>query len=69
MVGFFVWIFLGGDPEIYEVNVFDYLTIPIVLAGFICALTIIPRNRLALKLVSSILNGILLILALGYAFL
>ncbi|MCL2378113.1 MAG: zinc ribbon domain-containing protein [Defluviitaleaceae bacterium] len=61
--------FLGGDPYLEEVNTFDYLTIPVALAGIITAVALIPNRRIVLKIISIVLNAILLLGAFGWVFL
>jgi len=67
-VAFVFFSILGGDYFLQEVNLFDYLTIPVSLAGIICAFVMIPRGRTALKVISCILNGFFLLGALGWVF-
>ena len=57
---------LGGDPEIYEVNIFDYLTIPISAAALVSAFVTIPRGRTVLKVISIILSAFFLVGSIGW---
>jgi len=67
-VAFFFFAFLGGDPDIEEVNIFDYvafgLAVPAVLAAFLT----IPKQRKGLYITSIILSILMLLGTAGWAF-
>ena len=66
VLGFIALGILGGDLYLQEVNIFDYLTIPITLAGIAAGILTIPKYRLTLKITSIALNALILIGAIGW---
>jgi len=69
LIAFITFGILGGDYALNEVNIFDWLTIPISLAAIIIALVCIPRERTALKVVSIIIAVLFFIGSIGWVFL
>ena len=67
-VAFITFGFLGGDYYLQEINVFDYLTIPISLAALISAVVLIPNKRIILKVICIILSAFLLLGSIGWVF-
>ena len=66
VIGFITFGILGGDYTLNEVNIFDYLTIPISIAAVIVAIITIPRYRRVLKIISIVLNVFLLVGSIGW---
>ena len=44
VVAFFIFIYLGGDASIYEVNAFDYVAMLISIAAFVFTFILIPKT-------------------------
>jgi len=65
-LGFITFAFLGGDYATYEVNVFDWLTIPISLGALILAAVF--KGNIVLKVINIIIAGFLLVGSLGWVF-
>ena len=69
LIGIIFFGALGGDYYLNEVNMFDYLTIPVSLTALITAIVYIRGNsggRMALKVISIILAAFLLIGSIGW---
>lgn len=68
----FVWyitfLVLGGDYYLQEINVWDYISIPISIAAFIAALVTIPSNRMVLKVISIIASIFAVLSTIGWVF-
>ena len=70
-VGFITFGILGGDYYLQEVNIWDYLTIPISLGGVIAGIVLTPHDstgRIVLKVICIILNALLLLGSIGWSF-
>ena len=57
---------LGGDPEIYEVNLFDYIAGILGLVALVMSIAIIPKRRRALRIISIVLSVLMIVFALGW---
>ena len=57
---------LGGDYALNEVNLFDWVTIPIAAAAILVAIVCIPKGRMALKVISIILAAFFLFGSIGW---
>jgi len=57
---------LGGDPELYEVNVFDYVALATSAIAIVLSVLLVPKERIALRVVSIILASVSTLAALGW---
>jgi len=66
-VVFFIFFgILGGDYALREVNIFDHLALFTSAAAIILSIALIPKERMALRVVSICVSGFSAISALGW---
>ena len=71
IITFITFGVLGGDAGfyeagVYEVNTWDFVSIPLSIAGLLSTIFLIPGNRKVMKTILLILNGFMAISTLGY---
>ena len=67
-IAFITFGTLGGDYYLREVNIFDWLTIPISIASLIVAFLYIPKGHIILKVISVIIALLYLALSISWVF-
>lgn len=63
---FLFFLILGGDYVLEEVNFFDYLTLISSFVALVLSIVLVPKERLALRIVSIIASSLLAVSALGW---
>jgi len=66
IVGLMIFGSIGGDIDLYEVNIFDYVAGIMGIAGLVMTFLVIPKERLGLYITPIVLNSLLALGALGW---
>ena len=67
LVAFFIFFgLLGGDYATYEVNMFDWLALFTSAVALVLSFILVPKARLALRVASAIVSGVVAFVALGW---
>lgn len=67
MIALVLWAEKGGDPEINEVNMYDWISAVISAGSFLGALYLIPERRKVLRTIAIIITGLIALLIVSYA--
>lgn len=62
----FVLFSMGGDPDLNEVNVFDWLSALVGVIAFISTFFMIPQRRKVLRVVSIIITSFMALVTVFY---
>ncbi|MCL2572886.1 MAG: zinc ribbon domain-containing protein [Defluviitaleaceae bacterium] len=68
ILAFITFSAFGGDFDLGDVNIFDWLTIPIALAALVVAIMCIPRGRIILKVISIVLALFYFLVSITWVF-
>lgn len=66
MVSLMLWGALGGDSDLDEVNVFDWICAGLSSISFFTAFYLIPQRRRVLRTVAIIVTGFMAFITVGY---